>query len=114
MIKHLIAATALFTASAPAQAQSMSKKHHTIVIEREMTHAAAEVWEAIAEDYGNIANTHPQIYASEYRSGSVHGELGAERSCSFDEEGKAWTYERIAEWDPEHMRFVNVITSSEN
>jgi hypothetical protein len=39
---------------------------------------------------------------------------GAERSCSFDEEGKAWTYERIAEWDPESMRFVNTVTSSEN
>jgi len=114
MIKHALATTVLFAASTPAMAQSMSKKFHTIVAEREMEHSAEAVWHAVAEDYGNIANTHPQIYASEYLSGSVAGSLGAERSCSFDAEGKAWTYERIAEWDPENMRFVNTVTSSEN
>ncbi|MFT5680587.1 MAG: hypothetical protein ACI8RZ_001493 [Myxococcota bacterium] len=114
MIKHILATTALLAISAPANAQSMSKKFHTITVERELDHSAEAVWEAVAVDYGNIANTHPQIFASEYLSGSLEGELGAERSCAFDDKGKAWTHERIAEWDPENMRFVNVVTSSDN
>jgi len=118
MIKHLLAATALFvlplSIAAPAQAQSMDKKFHTITVERELEHSAEEVWAAVAEDYGNIANTHPAIYASEYIEGSLEGSLGAERSCAFDDKGKAWTYEKIVEWDPENMRFVNAVTSSQN
>jgi len=114
MIKHLLTATALFAAASPAYAQSMDKKFHTIEVERVMEHSADEVWAAVAEDYGNIANTHPQIVSSEYRSGSLQGELGAERQCSFDDKGKAWTHERIAAWDPENRTFVNAVVGSDN
>ncbi len=92
-----------------AQAQSMSKKYRTFEVSRQLPFPAEKVWAAVAEDYGNIANTHPQVVKSEYAKGSLKGKKGAQRMCYFNEKGSRTLYEEITEWNPEKGYFVNRI-----
>lgn len=88
-------------------AQSMSKKYRTIEVSRELPFSAEKVWAAVADDYGNIANAHPLIVASEYADGSLKGEKGAQRLCYFNDKQTRVLHEEIIDWNPEKMTFVN-------
>ena len=97
-----------------AHAQSMEKKYRVVEVSRTMSHSPQALWQAVAGDYGNIANSHPQIVSSEYQSGSLKGELGAERKCNFDGDNKSWTHERIVGWDEANMVMTNAVITSDN
>lgn len=92
-----------------AQAQSMTKSYKTIKVEREINAPADKVWQAMVLDYGEISNFAPSIYASNYEKGSLKGEVGAQRKCSFNEKGSRWTQEQIKELDAENKRMKNII-----
>lgn len=104
----LIVMTLMVTVSV-SMAQSMSKKYRTLEVSRELPFSAEKVWAAVAEDYGNIANAHPMIIASEYTAGSLKGEKGAQRLCYFNDKHTQVLHEEIIDWNPEEMTFVNRI-----
>jgi len=87
--------------------QSMEKKYHTFEVKRVIPFSAEKVWKAVADDYGNIANSHPKIVASNYENGSLKGDKGAQRRCYFNEKQTRFLYEEIVDWKPEEMMFVN-------
>ena len=90
-------------------AQSMSKKYQTVVVELQIDAPADRVWEAMVLDYGEISNFSPYIFTSNYERGSLRGDLNAERKCSFNAKGTRWTHEKIAEIDHEQRIMKNVV-----
>ena len=92
-----------------AAGQSMSKKYQTVVASQEINAPAERVWEAMVLDYGEISNFSPYIYSSYYEAGSLKGELGAERKCSFNEKGTRWSHEKIRKIDHENRVMKNVV-----
>lgn len=94
------------------QAQSMDKPYKTLKVERIIEAPAARVWQAMVLDYGEISNFAPSIYTSNYEKGSLKGELGAERKCSFNKNGSRWTHESIKEIDNEKMTMKNIIVDA--
>ncbi len=112
-MKTLVASIVLAIFSISGFSQSMSKKYKTLKVETKINASAERVWEAMVLDYGEIANFSPYIYASNYISGSIKGEKGAKRKCSFNEKGTRWTHERIVEIDNSAMVMRNIVIDAE-
>ncbi|MEW7292425.1 SRPBCC family protein [Aquimarina sp. 2304DJ70-9] len=112
-IKMLVAGIVLAIFSTSGFSQSMSKKYRTLKVETKINAPAEKVWEAMVLDYGEIANFSPYIYASNYISGSIKGEKGAQRKCSFNEKGSRWTHERIVDIDNSAMVMRNIVIDAE-
>ncbi len=112
-MKTLVASIVLAIFSISGFSQSMSKKYKTLKVETKINASAERVWEAMVLDYGEIANFSPYIYASNYISGSIKGEKGAKRKCSFNEKGTRWTHERIVEIDNSAMVMRNIVIDGE-
>ncbi len=91
---------------------SMEKNTKAIEATRDLPFSADEVWGVIAEDYGRIAESHPKIVRSEYRHGSLAGELGAERTCYFNDKGSMILHEQIVGWDPDQRTFQNRVVEA--
>ena len=104
---------ALVSFSVSLSAQSMSDDYRKMTVTRVINAPAERVWQALVGDYGEISNFSPFVYASDYESGSLKGELGAERTCKFNAKGSRWSHERIVELDNENMRMKNVIIEAE-
>lgn len=109
MKKFILLFALLISISSVSFAQSMSKKFKTFEVSREMPFSADRLWAAVAEDYGNIAKSHPKIVSSNYTSGSLKGEKGAQRHCTFNKKGSRMLHEEITDWNPEEGYFVNRI-----
>ena len=90
-------------------AMAQTKKQQQVVAERTVNLPADKVWHILAEDYGAIANSHPAIIKSEYASGTVKGEEGAERMCYFNKKGTQMFHEKITKWNAEQMSFTQII-----
>ena len=103
----------LLAASVSAFAQSMADDYRQMVVTRTIDAPAERVWEALVDDYGEIAHFSPFIYASDYENGSLEGREGAERKCMFNAKGTRWSHERIALIDEENMRMKNVIIDAQ-
>lgn len=99
----------LAPAGAEPVAPAFDKPRKRIVASAELPFSAETVWAAVAEDYGRIADSHPLILQSDYLAGSLQGELGAERSCWFDETGKRALHEQIVRFDSAAMEMDNRI-----
>ncbi|WP_299433533.1 SRPBCC family protein [uncultured Aquimarina sp.] len=112
-MKIVVAGLLLSICSTAMFGQSMSKKYRTIKVETKINAPAERVWEAMVLDYGEISNFSPYIYASNYISGSLKGEQGAKRKCSFNEKGTRWTHERIEEIDSQNMVMRNIVIDAE-
>jgi len=90
----------------PATAQKKVKK---FTVSKVIPHAADKVWAVVAEDYGAIAKSHPKIISSKYINGSLKGGEGAERVCHFNEKGTRYLREKMTNFDPANMTFVNQV-----
>lgn len=113
-MKNLILFFTLFLLSQTATiGQSMEKKYRSFTVSRVLPFSAEKVWAAVADDYGNIANTHPTVVSSNYAPGSLKGEKGAQRFCYFNDKKTQSLYEEITEWNPEQGYFVNRILEAE-
>ena len=88
----------------PAIAQ---KKVKSIKMDKVLDLPAEKVWAVVGEDYGAIAYSHPRIIASNYINGSLQAGEGAERICLFNEKGTQFLKEKMENYDPEKMTFVN-------
>ncbi|MEM7552075.1 MAG: SRPBCC family protein [Bacteroidota bacterium] len=113
MIRILIMTLMITGMSMSVDAQSMSKKYKTVIAEQLINAPAELVWEAMVLDYGEISNFSPYIYASSYESGSLKGELNAERKCDFNAKGTRWTHEKIVEIDQDNMIMKNVVVDAQ-
>lgn len=90
----------------PSQAQ---KKTKNLFVEREIDLPAQTLWKVVGEDYGAIANSHPRIVKSDYINGSLEAGEGAERICYFNDKGSQFLKEKMTEWNPAEMTFVNQV-----
>ncbi len=106
----VIMSMATFTWTA---AQSMSKKYKTFTVSRVLPFSQEKVWAAVADDYGNIANSHPKIIASNYVEGSLKGGEKAQRMCYFNDKKTRLLKEEIVEWKPAEGYFVNRVLKAE-
>ena len=88
---------------------SATKKTKSFQVEKVINVSANKIWKIIAEDYGAVANSHPKIVSSEYISGSLKGEVGAERVCYFNEKGSQFLKEKIIKYDEDNMTYTNQI-----
>lgn len=105
----LLPSLALADSRTPIAAPPMTARVAHEVVTSEMAVPADRLWEIVAGDYGRIAESHPKIVKSDYRHGSLKGELGAERTCWFDAKGKRTLHEQIVDWNPEKRVFSNRI-----
>ena len=99
IIKKILIITLSIFLMNMAMAQKMKKKFQTVKVELRIDAPADKVWEAMVLDYGAISNFSPYIYASNYEAGSLKGEVGAERKCSFNAKGSQWVHEKIKSID---------------
>ena len=108
IIKKILIITLSIFLMNMAMAQKMKKKFQTVKVELRIDAPADKVWEAMVLDYGAISNFSPYIYASNYEAGSLKGEVGAERKCSFNAKGSQWVHEKIKSIDHDKRVMVNV------
>ncbi len=85
------------------------KKVKTFVVSKEFNIPAAEIWKVVGEDYGAIANSHPKIVNSSYINGSLEAKEGAERVCNFNDKGTQYLREKMVNYDPANMTFINTV-----
>ncbi len=85
------------------------KKVQTFEVAKVIPHSAAKVWAVVGEDYGAIANSHPLIVNSDYINGTLKAGEGAERVCHFNDKGTRYLHERMVNFDPENMTFINQV-----
>jgi len=103
----VLAAAATF--NQPAKAQ---KKTQKMVVSYVIDAPAEQIWQVVAEDYGAIANAHPEIVSSNYINGSLKAGEGAERVCNFNEKGTQFLKEKMVDYDPVNYTFKNVVYQS--
>ena len=86
-------------------AQEKQKGITYFSIYQEFDFPVETLWKTVAEDYGNIINSHPAIYKSTYINGSSKGELGAERIMEFNKRGTKSLSEKIVAWNPKNYTY---------
>ncbi len=94
------------TATTEIKAQ---KKVKSFKVEKEFNLSATDVWGVVGEDYGSIAKSHPKIQSSELINGSIQACEGAERVCNFNAKGTQYLKEKMVNYDPDNMTFVNQV-----
>ena len=87
----------LFSAN-PLQAQKKKKKVKKFTVEHIIDAPIEKVWAIVGEDYGAIANSHPEIVSSSYINGSLKAEEGAQRVCNFNEKGTRYLKETMLDF----------------
>lgn len=113
VLKSILLLAMLIFIGNVANAQSMKKKFRTLKVETKINAPAEKVWEAMVLDYGKIGYFSPYIYSSGYITGSLKGEVGAKRKCTFDKKGKRWTHEVIKEMDSDNMVMRNAVIDAQ-
>ncbi|AZQ65375.1 hypothetical protein EI427_24495 [Flammeovirga pectinis] len=90
--------TVLLSGNLFAQTQSFT-------VTREIAVSTDSVWTIVGENYADIAKSHPQLSASHYVEGTPLNGEGCERLCSFSDNGKKFTRERMTEYNEEEYSF---------
>ena len=86
-------------------AQENSKGTTSFTIYQEFEFPVEQLWEVVAINYGEIVNSHPAVYKSEYINGSTVGKLGAQRRLEFNKKGTKALSEKIVSWDPANYTY---------
>ena len=108
-IKTLSLAVLVMTAFVFAYTPKTDKKVKNFKISQTFDIPASKIWAIVGEDYGAIANSHPKIVESHYINGSLKAQEGAERVCNFNAEGTQFLKEKMVDYDPKNMRFINTV-----
>ncbi len=85
------------------------KKAKSFKREKIIALPAEKIWAVVGEDYGAIAYSHPRIVYSEYINGSLKAAEGAERLCNFNDKGTQYLKEKMVNYNPEEMTFINKV-----
>lgn len=99
----------LLSAHISLKAETEPKKVKSFTVSKEIDLPADKVWAIVGEDYGAIANSHPQIVSSDYINGTMSACEGAERVCNFNDKGTQYLKEKMVDYDPEKMQFTNQV-----
>lgn len=88
------------------------KKTHTFQMERIIPASADTVWKVVGEEFADVSNYHAGIVSSELINGSTKSEVGCERVCNLDNNGKKYVKEKLSVYDPENRTLRAQISSS--
>ena len=102
----LLMAVFAFTALTSLNAQ---KKAQNFVVSTVINAPIDKVWAVVGEDYGAIANSHPEIVSSDYINGSLKAGEGAERVCNFNDKGTRFLHEKQLNYNPQGYTFKNQV-----
>lgn len=108
-MKSLLGSLMIVALVSFAQEATAQKKVRTFKVEKILDLPADKVWAVVGEDYGAIANSHPAIVESHYINGSLKAGEGAERVCNFNDKGTRFLKEKMLEYKPEEMSFINQV-----
>lgn len=86
-----------------------SKKVQQFTVSKVLNIPADQVWAVIGEDYGAIAYSHPKIVSSEYIGGTLQAGEGAQRVCHFNDKGTRYLKEKMLNYNPDEMTFINQV-----
>ena len=112
-MKSLLAmSSVIFMVVATTSVVSAQKKVQKFVESKVIDLPAEKVWAIVGEDYGAIAYSHPKIISSNYINGSLKAGEGAERVCNFNEKGTKFLKEKMVDYNPDEMTFVNTVYQS--
>ncbi len=89
------------------------KKVQSFTVSRDIDASVEEVWRVVAEEYADIAKSHPYLSSSSYLEGSDHAGEGCERVCHLSDNGKKYTHEKQIDFDPKNHTFKVVIFHSQ-
>lgn len=109
MNRLLVLTLSLLISSISFTSLNAQKKVRNFVVTKEFNIPANQIWQVVGEDYGAIANSHPAIIHSEYINGSLGAGEGAERVCNFNDEGTRFLREKMMDYNPDQMSFVNQV-----
>ena len=99
----------LLTANISLFAQKTDKKVKTFTVERVIPASAERVWAVVGEDFGAIANSHPQIVSSSFNQGFTTGGENVSRTCNFNEKGSKYLQEKQVSYDAKNHTFKVLI-----
>ena len=85
------------------------KKVQSFIVEREFNLPAEKIWKIVGEDYGSVAYSHPKVIKSVYEKGTYKAQEGAERVCYFNKKETQFLKEKMVNYNPDEMTFVNKI-----
>lgn len=88
---------------------SQKKKVKTFKVSKVLNLPAEKVWAVVGDDYGAIAYSHPLIVSSDYINGSLEAGEGAQRVCNFNDKGTRYLKEKMINYQPEKMTFINQV-----
>ena len=97
---------AFLTTNTMAQKQ---KKVQQFKVSKVIDLPADQLWAIVGQDYGKIAHSHPKIIASDYVDGSLQAGEGAQRVCYFNEKKTQYLKEKMINFSPEQMTFINKV-----
>lgn len=100
----LLMVVALFATNA-LQAQEKTKKTQDFSVERIIAAPANAVWKVVGEQYGEIANSHPGVVASEYEGAQTQGGEGCVRICYINDDSTKYTTEKQVNYDKVNYSF---------
>ncbi len=101
----------LFAAFSISLSGVAQKKVKSFKVEKVIDLPAEKIWSVI-DDYGSVAYSHPKILASNYINGSLKAEEGAERVCYFNEKHTQFLEEKMMNYNPADMTFVNQVSQA--
>ena len=70
------------------------KKVQSFEVDRVIPRSAESVWKVVGDDFGAIANSHPNIVSSNYVNGTLKSGEGAERRCNLNDSGSKYIEEK--------------------
>ncbi|WP_435623131.1 SRPBCC family protein [Flagellimonas sp.] len=112
-MKSLLAmSSVIFMVVATTNVGNAQKKVQKFVESKVIDLPAEKVWAIVGEDYGAIAYSHPKIISSNYINGTLKAGEGAERVCNFNEKGTKFLKEKMVDYNPDEMTFVNTVYQS--
>jgi hypothetical protein len=87
------------------QAQTKQKKTQDFSVERIIDSPYSDVWKVVGEQYGEIANSHPGVVASNYEGAQSEGGEGCGRICYINEDSTKYTTEKQVNFDEVNYSF---------
>ena len=89
------------------------KKTQSFTVERIINAPAAAVWKVVGVNYGDVADSHPGLVASEYVGDQHEGGEGCVRICYLNEEKTKYTQEKQLNFDTTNYTFTVQISHVE-
>lgn len=104
-MKTIVKSTMFLLVIAISFSSLAQKKTVSFTVKRTINAPANKVWAVVGDDFGAVANSHPQIVSSNYINGTLKSGEGAERVCNLNEAGTKYVQEKMVDYSPENYTF---------